>query len=200
MAEMMMDFDEVVIESDSEKQLRMTLEKLAYLDKDQNPPTEKEAIEQQYRDLWDCKSQLQRSSELVSELVSQIKLGREECVAVLSKKEDVEGQLETVRSDYEKLLKGIIKAKQAEHGDLSSNEIEELAMQLESQYLEEKMETQDTISEVKDLRIALMNKDENILRLTEKLTDLASHNSELKNAHVCFFLSHNLGSYQVFVE
>jgi type IV secretory pathway VirB4 component len=127
MAEMMQDFDEVV-ESDSEKQLKDTIKKLAYLDKDQNPPTEPYAIEQQYRDLWDCKSQLQRSSDLVHELVGQIKSSNQECVSVSKKKDDVEGQLFAVRSDYEKLLNGVIKAKQAEQDDLSSNEIEELAV------------------------------------------------------------------------
>jgi kinesin family protein 5 len=180
MAEMMQDFDKLD-ESDSEKQLRETLSKLAYLDKSENPPTDKNDIEQQYRDLWDCKYQLQRSSELVHELVDQIKLGREESVSVSNKNDAVKIQLETVRTDYEKLLNGVIKAKQDAHDDLSSNEIEELTMQLESQYLERGERREDEASEVSNLRIALMKKDENILHLTEKMSDLASHNSELKN-------------------
>jgi kinesin family protein 5 len=56
-------------------------------------------------------------------------------------------------------------------------------MQLESQY-NERSTTQDHVSEdIKDLRMALMKKDEDLLRLTEKLSDLSSHNSELKHAH-----------------
>jgi len=176
MAEMMAEFDTASVESDSEKQLKETLAKLAYLEEQdhQTPPTLTADIEQQYRDLWNCKSQLQKQGQLVSELVNQIKLGREECAVLGKKKDESDAKLSSMHTEYENLLNGIIKEK---NGDDSTNEIEDLTMQLEAQYLDRNT-TQE--KDMEDLRMALLKKDEDIMRLSSHMEELSSHNSELK--------------------
>lgn len=55
-------------------------------------------------------------------------------------------------------------------------------MQLETQYQTRSATEEQEVEDLNELHTALIHKDEDLMRLTEKISELTSHNTELKSA------------------
>ena len=93
-------YDASDVISEQEKEMRDTLNRLAYMSENSTPPTLAAEVEKQHRDLWEAKTQLTNQQNLVSELKAHIKLSQTAYEDVLNRNIELDEKV----NNYEEIL------------------------------------------------------------------------------------------------
>eukprot|EP00842_Homolaphlyctis_polyrhiza_P002974 jgi/Hompol1/3678/HPOL_006699-RA len=163
---------------DKEKQMRETLAKLTHMKETSQPPTDPAEISAQHFELIDVKTQLAHQQGKINELSDRVAHGDIEISHLRARKEEIEGKLAALESEYEQLLEKTIQEEEQHFGGDISSAVQDLKAKLEVQY-NAKRELQE--KEILELQDDSAKKDEEIARLQKLVLEKSRDNEDLQS-------------------
>ncbi|KAI0341612.1 kinesin heavy chain [Trametopsis cervina] len=172
MALMMAKFDTQGTFSEKDEQLRQILSKLDSVD-------DASAVSAlSYDDIVAVRRQLSEGQALIRETVDRLRQSQEENEMHVRRRDELEGRIASLETEYEELLEKTIHAEDVSNVDVIEN-MAELKNKLEAQYAAKR---DAHVSEVQDLKQQLDIRSNEIRTLNATIDGLKSVNEELKRA------------------
>ncbi|KDQ60802.1 hypothetical protein JAAARDRAFT_31783 [Jaapia argillacea MUCL 33604] len=172
MALMMAQFDAQGAFSEKDEQLRQILAKLEAID------SESGLSSITVEDLTTVRRQLAEGQSLIRDTVDRLRQSQEENLIVTRRRDELEGRIAALETEYEELLEKTINEEETSNVDLAES-MAELKNKLEAQYAAKR---DAHVGEVADLKQQLEMKANEIRSLNASIEGLKSVNEELKRA------------------